>query len=162
LEIYVLIPLSTPGSGKTFFYENILEPYFKTQEHLQLKLLSSDVVNLKLIQDYQKKHPLADNTKAYDKTRSIYKEAYEDEIRNIFSTIYEDTLNNPPKNNVKKIVFIYIDKNHPLNYGSQNLVHAKLKKFSNFDDLKFISLTLLSREFDLETDSFVQYTRNEE
>ena len=153
--------MSTPGSGKTYFYENIIEPYFQTQEHLNLKLLSSDVVNLRLIKNYQKQHPKADKTQAYDNTRSIYKEAYEEEIKSLFSGIYTDTLNNPPQKYMKKIFFIYIDKNHPLNYGSQTLVHKKLRNFSNFENLKFISLTLLSREFDFEKNSILKFNEPE-
>lgn len=157
LEIFVLVPLSTQGSGKTFFYENIFEPFFEKQPNLHLKLLSSDNVNLRLVKEYQRTHPHASKTKAFEETRGKNKNAYEDEIRNIFRSIYEDVINDPPFQKMKKIFFIYIDKNHPLNESSQDNVHSKIKRISEFDNLKFISLNLLNRRYCKFTNKLINF-----
>lgn len=150
-----MVPLSTQGSGKTYYYENILEPYFKTQNKLHLKLLSSDKVNLKLVEKYLSQNRRSNKTEAFQKTRYLYKEAYEEEIKNIFAEIYNDALK--LQNSNKIIFFIYIDKNHPLNDASQAPVHQKIRRISEFDDLKFISLAILAREVSPKTNEIVKF-----
>lgn len=140
----MLVPLSTQGSGKTYFFDNVVRPFFALQRSVRLKLLSSDEVNLELVQRYQDENPGIDKTEAFQKTRFLYKDAYEKHIQKVFSEIYSEALAwKTPKD---RVFFLYIDKNHPLNYPSQNLVHDKLKRISENNDLHFVSLSLLARE----------------
>ena len=132
-----------------------MEPYFKTQKNVHLKLLSSDKVNLELAENYMRKHPNSNKTEAFQKTRYLYRDAYDEEIENIFSEIYEEALE--AESNERLTYFIYIDKNHPLNYPSQKPVHEKIRKISKFDSLKFISLTILAKEIVPKTEEICEF-----
>lgn len=146
LNIYVLIPISNQGSGKSYFYENVIKPFFETQPKAILKLLSSDVVNLKLIEKYTEDFPGVERTKAYEETRRGYKVAYQQELRSIFSEIYHEAMNSSGDLSNVPIFVLYIDKNHPLNEQTQNYFQRKIYEVSENKNLKFISVDLISKE----------------
>jgi hypothetical protein len=141
-DIFVFIPIVPQGSGKTFFYENVLQPFFKSQPYLNLKLISSEKVHSKLIQKYQKINPFSSLTEAFQKTKKQYKKEYEQKIKSVFKEIYFTILRNSLDTREKQFFFIYIDKHFPFNDSSQINAQNKLRTLSGYNNLKFISLTL--------------------
>jgi hypothetical protein len=145
----MLIPISNQGSGKTYYYNKIMEPTFEKDPNIGYKILSSEIVNKQLIDEYLITFPDLNREEAYQKTRSYYKMAYNNEIRNIFFEIYKEVLDhiNSEKENPKhKIYMVYIDKNHPLNDSSQAKIHKRFRNISECQYLRFISVNLKARE----------------
>lgn len=157
MRIFIFIPITTQGSAKTFYYDNIFKPFFKKRPFIELKYISSEKISVGLMNEYKRNHPNATIKESFKETRSYYKKAYKRKIRNTFMSIYEEVINIYEKKEKNKLFFVYIDKYHPLNDSSQYFAHQKIKKISEYDDLKFFSLNMINRRFCKQANKILYY-----
>ena len=165
IQIYILVPISNQGSGKTFFYREIIAPFFRHQSKNTLKLLSSKRVNEKLtlayISEYlqgsefpNKEHDSMDSLKqtGFQNSRRSYRTAYRVETDEIFREIYVEAIERHDKGEREEMrFFLFVDKNHPLNRTSHFRLKEKYIDCSERLGLKFVSLDVQAAQKECKT-----------
>ena len=104
-RIIVLIPMTIPGNGKTFFIDQLqtlIEKY-----GINFYSIGSDLIRREVMNDLMRKRRGMSEKEAFEKSGRIAGYKFEEELVNTFSEIFKDKKN---KNSI-----IYIDKNHPPN-----------------------------------------------
>ena len=139
IDIYVLIPISNQGSGRTEFFKSIIRPFFEQHKELNLKIISSEIINDKLIKKCSLEFPTLPKEELFLQTRKKFKKAYNEEIERIFEEIYKEALDTSVHANC---FFLYVDKNHPLNDDTQLHFRNRFRDASQSATLKFVSLNL--------------------
>ena len=134
-RIIVLIPMTIPGNGKTFFInqlKTLIEKY-----GINFYSIGSDLIRRKVMDDLIYKNRRMTEKEAFEKSGRIAGYKFEEELVNTFSKIFKDKKN---KNSI-----IYIDKNHPPN--AINRSTEPIRKFleNNIDtsfklDLQYVAL----------------------
>ena len=104
-RIIVLIPMTIPGNGKTFFInqlQTLIEKY-----GINFYSIGSDLIRREVMNELMRKNRRMTEKEAFEKSGRIAGYKFEEELLNTFSQIFKDKKN---KNSI-----IYIDKNHPPN-----------------------------------------------
>jgi len=104
-RIIVLIPMTIPGNGKTFFIDQLktlIEKY-----GINFYSIGSDLIRRQVMNDLMYKRRGMTEKEAFEKSGRIAGYKFEEELVSTFSKIFKDKKN---KNSI-----IYIDKNHPPN-----------------------------------------------
>lgn len=134
-QIIVLIPMTIPGNGKTFFI-NQLKPILD-KHGISFHTISSDLIRRGIMDNIRKRDSRKSEQEAFRESGKSAGYAFENELKETFKKIYYDTT-------IKKAM-IYIDKNHPTN--AINRSTEPIRKFlqSNYDssfklDLQFVAL----------------------
>ena len=134
-QIIVLIPMTIPGNGKTYFI-NQLKPILE-KYNIVYRDISSDLIRRRVMDGMMARNRRITEQEAFAKSGKTANFKFEDELQETFKSLYYDT-------KVKKAM-IYIDKNHPTN--AINRSTEPIRKFlkDNFDssfklDLKFVAL----------------------
>ena len=134
-RIIVLIPMTIPGNGKTFFINQLqalIEKY-----GINFYSIGSDLIRREVMNDLMYRRRGMTEKEAFEKSGRIAGYKFEEELVNTFSEIFKDKKN---KNSI-----IYIDKNHPPN--AINRSTEPIRKFleTNIDtsfklDLQYVAL----------------------
>ena len=104
-RVIVLIPMTIPGNGKTFFINQLkalIEKY-----GINFYSIGSDLIRRDVMNSLMRKNRRMTEKEAFEKSGRIAGFKFEEELVNTFSEIFKDKKN---KNSI-----IYIDKNHPPN-----------------------------------------------
>ena len=134
-RVIVLIPMTIPGNGKTFFINQLkalIEKY-----GINFYSIGSDLIRRDVMNSLMRKNRRMTEKEAFEKSGRIAGFKFEEELVNTFSEIFKDKKN---KNSI-----IYIDKNHPPN--AINRSTEPIRKFleTNIDtsfklDLQYVAL----------------------
>lgn len=146
LEILVLLPICNQGSGKTFYFKNVIQPILDETTKVSYKIISSEQTNQKLIQTYSIEFPEMSRDELYRHTRPFYRKFYDQQIEDTFLEIYGEVLDKTKLGSDLETYLVYVDKNHPLNHRSQAPIHRRFRQISCFDQLKFVSVNLVALE----------------
>ena len=134
-RIIILIPMTIPGNGKTYFI-NQLKPMIE-KYGIYFISISSDDIRRKVMDDMMKKNYRMTENEAFEKSGRTANFLFEKQLAEQFKYIYY--------NNRITDAMIYIDKNHPPN--AINRSTEPIKKFlkdnynSRFQlDLQYVAL----------------------
>ena len=135
-RVYVIIPMTIPGNGKTYFI-NQLKPIIE-KYGIYFYSIGSDNIRRKIMDNMLRKNHYMTEKEAFDKSRFPANKEFEKQLENMFKEIYFD-------DKIKNAI-IYIDKNHPPNAISRSIdpINKCLQDNLNSTlklDLKFIALT---------------------
>ena len=133
-RVIILIPMTIPGNGKTFFIKQLKEIIEKYG--ISFYSIGSDLIRRKIMDDIMRKNRRITEKEAFEKSGKPANFQFEKELVNTFEEIY--------KSDIKDSI-IYIDKNHPPN--AINRSTEPIRKFlqnqikSSFKlDLQFVAL----------------------
>ena len=134
-RVIVLIPMTIPGNGKTFFI-NQLEPLIKKYK-IRFFSIGSDLIRRKVMDDMLRKNRRMTEKEAFEKSGRIAGHKFEEELVDVFDEIY--------KSKSIKNSIIYIDKNHPPNAINRSTEPIRKYLEKNVDtsfklDLQFVAL----------------------
>lgn len=104
-RVIILIPMTIPGNGKTFFITQLKELIEKYD--INFYSLGSDNIRKEVMDDLMYKNRRMSEKEAFEKSGKIANFKFEERLVKIFDNIYN--------NNSIKNAIIYIDKNHPPN-----------------------------------------------
>jgi hypothetical protein len=134
-RVIVLIPMTIPGNGKTFFIKQLKEIIEKYD--INFYSIGSDLIRRQIMDDIMRKNRRISEKEAFEKSGRPASFKFEEELVNTFKRIY--------KSDKIKDSIIYIDKNHPPN--AINRSTEPIRKFlqsqikSSFKlDLQFVAL----------------------
>ena len=155
-RIIVLIPMTIPGNGKTFFINQLkalIEKY-----HIKFYSIGSDLIRRKIMDDMMRKNRRMTEKEAFEKSGRPAGFRFEEELVNTFDEIY--------KNSSIKNSIIYIDKNHPPNAINRSTepIRKYLEKNINTSfklDLQFVALIpdcINNFEFGGKSKSFIPFS----
>ena len=155
-RVIVLIPMTIPGNGKTFFINQLkalIEKY-----GINFYSIGSDLIRRDVMDSLIRKNRRMTEKEAFEKSGRIAGFKFEEELVNTFSEIFKDKKN---KNSI-----IYIDKNHPPN--AINRSTEPIRKFleTNIDtsfklDLQYVALIpdcIKYFEFGEKSTSFIPFS----
>lgn len=132
-EIVILVPMTIPGTGKTFFVDQLKDILNRT--NIAFDSISSDTIRKEFMDKLMQRGKMDRNT-AFSRTGKSSTIKFESELRKKFKTLVQ--------NNDQSL--LYIDKNHPPNAISRvfepikeemNLIPESIMKNCN---VKFVSL----------------------
>jgi hypothetical protein len=134
-RVIVLIPMTIPGNGKTFFINQLralIEKY-----RIKFYSIGSDLIRRKVMDDMMRKNRRMTEKEAFEKSGKIAGFKFEEELVNVFDEIFQ---NSSIKNSI-----IYIDKNHPPNAINRSTepIRKYLEKNVNTSfklDLQYVAL----------------------
>jgi hypothetical protein len=133
-RIIILIPMTIPGNGKTFFIKQLKEIIEKYG--IKFYSIGSDLIRRKIMDNIMRKNRNISEKEAFEKSGKPANFQFEKELVETFEEIY--------KSDIKDSI-IYIDKNHPPN--AINRSTEPIRKFlrnqikSSFKlDLQFVAL----------------------
>ena len=134
-RIIVLIPMTIPGNGKTFFINQLkalIEKY-----KIKFYSIGSDLIRRKVMNDMMRKNRRMTEKEAFEKSGKTASFKFEEELVNTFDEIY--------KSKSTKNSIIYIDKNHPPNAINRSTEPIRKYLEKNMDtsfklDLQFVAL----------------------
>ena len=134
-RIIVLIPMTIPGNGKTFFITQlraIIEKY-----KISFYSIGSDNIRRKIMDDMMRKNRRMSEKEAFEKSGKPASYQFEKELVKTFDEIY--------KNKSIKNSIIYIDKNHPPNAINRSTEPIRKYLEQNIDtsfklDLQYVAL----------------------
>ena len=134
-RIIVLIPMTIPGNGKTFFITQLralIEKY-----KINFYSIGSDLIRRKVMDDMMRKNRRMTEKEAFEKSGRIAGFKFEEELIDVFNKIY--------KNKSIKNSIIYIDKNHPPNAINRSTEPIRKYLEKNVDtsfklDLQYVAL----------------------
>ena len=133
-RIIILIPMTIPGNGKTFFIKQLKEIIEKYG--IKFYSIGSDLIRRKIMDNIMRKNRNILEKEAFEKSGKPANFQFEKELVETFEEIY--------KSDIKDSI-IYIDKNHPPN--AINRSTEPIRKFlrnqikSSFKlDLQFVAL----------------------
>ena len=134
-KVIVLIPMTIPGNGKTFFI-NQLRPIL-LKYNVNFFSISSDIIRREIMNEMLSKNYRLTETEAFSRSGPRSNYVFEDKLQRIFESIY---FNSKITN-----AMIYIDKNHPTNAINRSTepIRSFLNKHKDPNinlDLKFIAL----------------------
>lgn len=134
-QIIVLIPMTIPGNGKTFFI-NQLKPIIE-KYNISFHTIGSDLIRREIMDDMMRRNRRLTEEEAFQRSAKPSGFRFEERLRDTFASIYQDT-------KIKKAL-IYIDKNHPTNAINRSTEPIRKYLSTNFDsrikmDLKFVAL----------------------
>ena len=134
-RIIILIPMTIPGNGKTYFI-NQLKPIIE-KYGINFQSISSDNIRRKIMDEMLNKNRKMTEKEAFEKSGRRSNYLFENELVEKFKYVYY--------NNKILDAMIYIDKNHPPN--AINRSTEPIRKFlkdnynNNFQlDLQFVAL----------------------
>jgi hypothetical protein len=134
-RVIVLIPMTIPGNGKTFFINQLralIEKY-----KIKFYSIGSDLIRRKVMDDMMRKNRRMTEKEAFEKSGKIAGFKFEEELVSVFDEIFQ---NSSIKNSI-----IYIDKNHPPNAINRSTepIRKYLEKNVNTSfklDLQYVAL----------------------
>ena len=134
-RIIVLIPMTIPGNGKTFFINQLkalIEKY-----KIKFYSIGSDLIRREVMDDLMYKNRRMTEKEAFEKSGRIAGYKFEEALVNTFDEIF--------KNRKIKNSIIYIDKNHPPNAINRSTEPIRKYLEKNIDtsfklDLQFVAL----------------------
>ena len=103
-RIIILIPMTIPGNGKTFFIKQLKEIIEKYG--IEFYSIGSDMIRRQVMDDLMRKKRLKEK-EAFERSGKIANFKFEEQLVDTFDEIY--------KSKKIKDSIIYIDKNHPPN-----------------------------------------------
>ena len=134
-RIIILIPMTIPGNGKTFFIKQLKEIIEKYG--ISFYSIGSDLIRKEIMDNIMRKNRRITKEEAFEKSGRPASFKFEEELVETFKKIYNsDKINNS---------IIYIDKNHPPN--AINRSTEPIRKYLNNSikrafklDLQFVAL----------------------
>lgn len=118
---YLLINFGLVGGGKSTLYSilsKIIVSSEKLKSNINLKYVSSDEINAKLISEYQAKYPKLSSDEIFPKIREKGSKLFKEKVSEFIGSHKKGQL-----------TFIYLDKNFPLGDFDVNL-HLKKERFN--------------------------------
>ena len=104
-RVIILIPMTIPGNGKTFFIKQLKEIIEKYG--ISFYSIGSDLIRREIMDNIMRKNRRISEKEAFERSGKPASFKFEEELVNTFDEIYN---NDKIKNSI-----IYIDKNHPPN-----------------------------------------------
>ena len=155
-RIIILIPMTIPGNGKTYFI-NELKPMIE-KYGIYFISISSDDIRRKVMDDMLKKDRRITENEAFERSGKTANYLFEKQLAENFKYIYY--------NNKISDAMIYIDKNHPPNAISRSTdpIRKLLKEIYNsrFElDLQFVALIpdcINYFEFSSESSAYIPFS----
>ena len=134
-RVIVLIPMTIPGNGKTYFI-NQLKPLIEKYK-IHFYSIGSDLIRRRIMDDMRRKNRRMTEKEAFEKSGKPASFRFEEELVNVFDEIYS---NKAIKNSI-----IYIDKNHPPNAINRSTEPIRKYLENNINtsfklDLQFVAL----------------------
>jgi len=134
-RVIILIPMTIPGNGKTFFIKQLKEIIEKYG--IKFYSIGNDLIRRQIMDNLMRKNKHMKEKEAFEKSGKIANFKFEEELVNTFEEIYNS---NKIQNSI-----IYIDKNHPPNAINRSTepIRKYLKnsiKRSFKLDLQFVAL----------------------
>ena len=134
-RVIVLIPMTIPGNGKTYFINQLkalIEKY-----NISFFSIGSDLIRRRIMDDMMRKNRRMTEKEAFEKSGRIAGFKFEEELVDVFDKIY--------KTRSIKNSIIYIDKNHPPNAINRSTepIRKYLEKNVNPNfklDLQYVAL----------------------
>lgn len=111
-KVYIFVPISIPGLGKSFYVENVMKEYCKAAS-IDLRVVSSDQIRRASMDALIKRSKGMNLQTAFEKTG---KEANKQ---------FMDTIEQKLRINIKQNMVLFIDKNHPPNAIEKTLSHLR-------------------------------------
>jgi hypothetical protein len=132
--IVVLVPMTIPGTGKTFFVEGLKEILSQSSSmKIAFDSISSDNIRREIIDDI-KRRKRVDDERAFSMSGKSAAIQFETELRGKFRTLIENN----------DCSLLYLDKNHPPNAISRVFepLREEMKSIRGIDkvDVKFVAL----------------------
>ena len=134
-RVIILIPMTIPGNGKTFFIKQLKEIIEKYD--INFYSIGSDLIRREIMDNIMRKNKRITEKEAFERSGKPANFKFEEELVNTFEKIY--------KSDKIKDSIIYIDKNHPPN--AINRSTEPIRKYlqgqikSSFKlDLQFVAL----------------------
>jgi hypothetical protein len=122
----VFIPITIPGIGKTYLYNEVIKPYCE-ENGLMVRYVSSDKIREAEMQILKSKDMYATESALFSQTRDSANEAFD---KMLVHYLKEKSLED-------KVIFI--DKNHPPN-GIRKTIEFINKNKTKFADVRLIAL----------------------
>ena len=155
-RVIVLIPMTIPGNGKTFFINQLkalIEKY-----HIKFYSIGSDLIRREIMDDMMRKNRRMTEKEAFEKSGRPASFRFEEKLVNTFDEIYNSS-------SIKNSI-IYIDKNHPPNAINRSTepIRKYLEKHVNTGfklDLQFVALIpdcINNFEFGQKSKSFIPFS----
>ena len=155
-RVIVLIPMTIPGNGKTFFINQLkalIEKY-----NIEFYSIGSDLIRRKIMDDMMRKNRRMTEKEAFEKSGRPAGFKFEEELVNVFDEIFR---NKSIRNSI-----IYIDKNHPPNAINRSTEPIRKYLEKNADtsfklDLQFVALIpdcINNFEFGEKAKSFIPFS----
>ena len=131
-HIIILIPMTIPGNGKTYFIDQ-LEPMLEKYD-IPFYFVSADLIRRDIMDNLVRKKRITLDQAFKDSGRQASFK-FEEELQNVFDEIYNDY-------KIKKAL-IYIDKNHPPNAISRSTEPIR-KYLSEYGKKKKLNLEFIA------------------
>lgn len=125
-EIVVLVPMTIPGTGKTFFVDQLKDILSKT--NIAFNSISSDAIRRRIMNDLKSSRRINED-KAFQQSSKEAAYQFEEDLMQIFESL--------SRKNIKSLA--YLDKNHPPN--ALNRVFEPIRtSLSNLRDIKDLNV----------------------
>ena len=134
-RVIVLIPMTIPGNGKTYFIKQLKEIIEKYG--ISFYSIGSDLIRRRIMDNIMRKNRKITEKEAFEKSGKPASFEFEKELVNTFDEIYTS-------DHIKNAI-IYIDKNHPPNAINRSTepirkyLQGAIKRSSKLD-LQFVAL----------------------
>ena len=134
-RVIILIPMTIPGNGKTFFIKQLREIIEKYG--IKFYSIGSDLIRRQVMNDLMRKKKYLSEKEAFEKSGKIANFKFEEELINTFEEIYTTAKIHDS--------IIYIDKNHPPNAINRSTEPIRKYLQNNITpsfklDLQFVAL----------------------